>query len=137
MIASASMVLPTPTLLMVIGAGSNFNPSITGIAAAMGATVGDSFSYSLGISGQGMVANKACTRVEAWMRRYGWITLFFLAVVPNPLLDIGGIIAGVLRIPMRRFLLAVLAGHTLKFLVAAHLGSSAIGLLNQLANLTP
>ena len=33
-------------------------------------------------------------RTEAWMRRRGWLVLFLLSVLPNPVFDLAGIAAG-------------------------------------------
>jgi len=61
------------------------------------------------------------------MERYGVGTVFVLALVPNPLFDIGGIIAGASRMPVWKFLLSCMAGKVLKNILFALLGSYGIG----------
>jgi membrane protein YqaA with SNARE-associated domain len=46
--------------------------------------------------------------------------LLALSVVPNPLFDLAGITAGVLRYPLWGFLAVVLVGKLLKFLALAY-----------------
>ena len=59
-------------------------------------------------------------RVHRIVERRGGLALFVLAVVPNPLFDIGGIAAGSLRYPISRFILWVGLGKLLKFIVVAY-----------------
>ncbi len=56
------------------------------------------------------------------MRRYGLWVIFVLALIPNPVFDVAGIICGVLRIPVWKFLLAAGAGKVLKATIIAYLG---------------
>ena len=56
-----------------------------------------------------------------WMRRRGWLLLFLLAFLPNPVFgDLAGVTAGALRYPQERFLAVVLAGKLLKFVGFAY-----------------
>jgi membrane protein DedA with SNARE-associated domain len=48
--------------------------------------------------------------------------LLFLAAIPNPLFDIAGFVAGVVRYPVWKFLLNVWAGKTIKAILFAALG---------------
>ncbi len=54
------------------------------------------------------------------MCRRGWLLLFLLAFIPNPVFDLAGVTAGALRYPLERFLAAVLAGKILKFVGFAY-----------------
>ena len=49
-------------------------------------------------------------RLGIWMRRPGWLLLFLLAFIPNPVFDLAGVTAGALRYPLERFLAVVLTG---------------------------
>ena len=49
-------------------------------------------------------------------------SFFVLAVIPNPLFDIAGITAGVIRFPVWKFLLTAWAGKTLKAILFAGAG---------------
>ena len=46
------------------------------------------------------------------MERRGVLVMFVMSVIPNPLFDIAGAAAGVVRMPLGRFFLAVLAGRS-------------------------
>ena len=59
------------------------------------------------------------------MKRYGMWAVFGLAVIPNPLFDIVGIVSGVLRIPVWRFFFACWAGNVIKATAIAFAGMGA------------
>ena len=65
------------------------------------------------------------------MQRRGFLTLFVLSAIPNPLFDLAGISAGVLHYPVARFLLACWLGKTIKALALAYLGSVSVGLIER------
>jgi uncharacterized membrane protein YdjX (TVP38/TMEM64 family) len=56
------------------------------------------------------------------MDRYGGWFFFILAAIPNPLFDVAGIAAGVVRFPIWKFLLSAWAGKTLKAILFAGAG---------------
>ncbi len=92
-----------------------------GLVAGGAETVRELTGYFLGYSGRGVVGEgRASQRLRAWMRRRGWLLLFLLAFIPNPVLDLAGVTAGALRYPLERFLAVVLAGKTLKFVSFAY-----------------
>src|SRR5574340_252328 len=106
MLSNASLILPIPGVLFTSAMGAVFNPWWVALAAGSGATLGELSGYMAGFSGQGIVENrKWYDRVSAWIKDYGDFTIFVLALIPNPLFDIGGMVAGALRMPLWRFLL--------------------------------
>jgi uncharacterized membrane protein YdjX (TVP38/TMEM64 family) len=78
-----------------------------------------------GYSGQTLVQNnRYYPRVALWMQRFGVLALFVLAVLPNPLFDVAGMVAGALRMPPRRFLIGTAAGKILKNIAFAYMGDA-------------
>jgi len=55
--------------------------------------------------------------------------LLVLSAIPNPLFDLAGMAAGMLRYPVSKFLLACWIGKTFKALVIAYLGSFLRGMI--------
>lgn len=130
LIGNASLVLPLPTFMAAFAGGGLLDPLAVGVIAAAGATIGELTGYLAGSSGRATIENRETyRRVHVWMRRRGLLTLFVLAAIPNPLFDIAGMTAGVLRFPVPSFLLATWAGKTVKFLVIAFLGAGAVSLI--------
>mgnify|MGYP001155568034 CR=1 FL=1 len=84
--------------------------------------------YLAGFSGQGVVENrKWYDRISGWMKKYGGIIILVLAIIPNPLFDIAGMVAGTLRMPLWKYLLWSWPGKCFKMLLFA-LGG--VGILN-------
>ena len=122
LLASGGMVFPIPSLAATCGAaGLDLNLIVVGILAGIGETLGELVGYSIGFGGQSVVQRRRIyKRARAWMIRWGIGVLFLLSIIPNPIFDFVGIAAGALRYPMKRFLIIVWVGKTLKGLIIAH-----------------
>lgn len=129
-ISSATLFLPVPGLALTTLVGSLLDPVTVGIVAGLGQTVGELSGYMAGYSSQGiMERGRWYTRVEGWMSRnelVGEIVVFLLALIPNPLFDAAGMIAGALRFPVWRFLIAAGLGKILKNILFAYAGTLGI-----------
>ncbi len=124
-LGNATVVIPAPVILSAFIGGSIYNPVLVGIVVALGATIGELTGFMAGIGGRiAITDHKHFKRVEKWMTKSGFLTIFILAVIPNPLFDLAGIFAGVTNYPVKKFLLATFLGKSLKFLTVALLGSN-------------
>lgn len=133
LLGNATVVLPAPSLLLVFAMGSAFPPLLVGLVAGAGEALGELTGYGLGFGGQAVIENqKVYGRMVAWMQRRGGITVFLLSAIPNPFFDLAGIAAGMLRYPLRRFLLFCWLGKTLKTTMVAWAGSQSIAFIEQL-----
>lgn len=123
MAASASIVLPLPSWLIIAAFGSVLNPYLVGMISAMGGTVGELTGYMLGYGGRiGLKDAPLYRRMVGWMNRWGGWAIFVLALIPNPVFDIAGAVAGALRMPVWKFMLYGLLGRTPKHVAFALLG---------------
>lgn len=130
LLANATLILPVPGVLFTSAMGVVFNPFWVAVAAGSGAALGELSGYLAGFSGQGIVERtKWSDRVEAWMRRYGPITIIVLSFVPNPIFDIAGVTAGVLKMPLGQFMLFCWIGKVLKMMLFAYGGSAVMKLI--------
>ena len=122
LLASGGMVFPIPSLAATCGAaGLDLNLIIVGVLAGLGETLGELVGYSIGFGGQSVVQRRRIyKRARTWMIRCGTGVLLILSIIPNPIFDFVGIAAGALRYPMKRFLITVWVGKTLKGLIIAH-----------------
>lgn len=121
LVASGGLVVPVPALAITCGSAAFLHPAAVAVIAGAAGTLGELTGYFLGYSGSDAVGRgRFYGRVEGWMRRRGWLILFIISAVPNPLFDIAGIAAGVLRYPLWRYLLAVGAGKQVKFFMVAY-----------------
>ena len=125
LITSATIILPVPGIVIIatLSTVPGYNPVLIGLAAGAGSALGEVTGYMAGFGGQLVFENnKYYVRLEQWMRRRGSIVIIVLSFVPNPLFDIAGATAGVLRYPIWKFLLACFAGKTLRYILVAAFG---------------
>jgi len=123
MLASASIVLPSPAIGVALVAGKILNPWLVGLTAGVAAGLGEITGYMAGLSGSSLAArSRFYPRVERWVQRWGVLTIFILAVIPGPIFDLAGIAAGTMRMPFRYFLIACVIGKVVRFVGVAWLG---------------
>jgi len=125
--ASATLVIPIPGLAMtsLIGTLSvnPWDPLLIGISSGLGATLGETTGYLLGYSGRMAIPDtRTYEKVVSWMRKWGSLTIFLLALIPNPLFDIAGLAAGILKYPLWKFILVGAAGRLPKHILFSYMG---------------
>lgn len=117
LVSSASLFLPMPGFLILFAFSTTFNPVWVGLAGASGGVIGELTGYLAGYSGREIIRNRrGYTRIEDWMRHWGSWTVFALAVVPLPIFDVAGTMAGALHFPLWKFLLVAWTGKSLKYI---------------------
>jgi uncharacterized membrane protein YdjX (TVP38/TMEM64 family) len=122
-VATASVALPIPYLLIVARAGSYLDPFVIGLVAGLAGTLGELAGYLIGIGGSGLVPHgRWYERARLWICTYGFWCVAIFACVPNPFFDAVGFAAGTLRYSWWRFALACMLGKSIKFLIAALVG---------------
>lgn len=127
-LGNATLILPAPSWAIVFAVGSALNPYWVGIWAGIGSAIGEMTGYLAGFGGSAVVENrKRYHQLERLMDRYGAWLIFALAAIPNPIFDVGGILAGTLKMPWWKFLGAAAAGKTVRFIVLALVGASIFG----------
>jgi len=126
-LSSATLILPVPGMALTVMAATVADPLLVGIFAGAGQAVGELTGYAAGATGTALAPERLTgSRLAVWMRRYGGPTIFVLALVPNPVFDVAGVLAGALRMPLVRYLAAAGCGKILRntglALAAAHGG---------------
>jgi uncharacterized membrane protein YdjX (TVP38/TMEM64 family) len=123
-LANATIFVPVPGVMFTSAMGAVFNPLFVSIAAGAGAALGELSGYMAGFSGQPVVeGSERYQRVVRWMEKYGDVTILVLAFIPNPLFDLAGIIAGILKMPIWKFLIYCVIGKILKMMIFAYAGN--------------
>ena len=121
LVASGGIIIPAPALVAVCIASARLDPLLIGLIAGFAETLGETTGYLLGYSGQGIITQtRLYLRLEGWLRRRGWLLLFLISVLPNPIFDIVGVAAGALRYPIWRFLAVVCVGKLIKWVTLAY-----------------
>ncbi len=130
LLANATILIPVPGVVFTSAMGAVFNPLFVSIAAGTGASLGELSGYMAGFSGQAVVENKKrYEQVVKWMRKYGDMTILMLAFFPNPLFDLAGLLAGMLKMPIWKFLFYCVIGKILKMMMFAYAGKWLINFL--------
>jgi membrane protein YqaA with SNARE-associated domain len=122
-VATASVALPIPYLLIVARAGSYLDPLLIAVIAGVAGMLGEMTGYLVGVGGSGLIPHgRWYERARGWIGTYGVWCIALFACVPNPFFDAIGIAAGTLRYSWWRFALACLVGKSIKFFIAAWIG---------------
>ena len=123
-LGNATVILPVPSLAVVFAGGGVFNPLLVGLFAGLGEPLGELTGYLAGYGGGAVIPEgPRFERIKGFMQRRGFLTLFILSAIPNPVFDLAGLAAGILRYPVSKFLFACWLGKTVKAVVIACLGS--------------
>ena len=134
-LANATIFVPVPGVVFTSAMGAVFNPLFVSIAAGAGAALGELSGYLAGFSGQAVVeGSERYQQVVRWMEKYGDITILVLAFIPNPLFDLAGIIAGILKMPIWKFLIYCVIGKILKMMMFAYSGYWVINFIDGIFN---
>jgi len=129
-LSNATLILPLPGIIFTSAMGAVFNPFWVAIAAGFGAALGETTGYLAGYSGQIVIDRKDWYEtMTMWMRKYGNLTILVMAFVPNPLFDLAGMAAGMLKLPFFRFLFWCSIGKIIKMLLFAYTGASLFKIL--------
>jgi len=123
LVSNATIILPMPGFLIIFALGAVFNPVLIGLAGATGGAGGEALSYVLGWTGRGVIQNRRLyDKAVQWLKRWGVWVIFVFAATPLPF-DIIGMVAGLLRFPFWKFLLALWCGKALKYVGVALAGA--------------
>jgi len=127
-LSSATLILPAPGLALTAVAGAAASdPILVGVVAGLGQAVGELTGYAAGRSGSALLPdNVATARLTRWIATRGPLIVFVLAAIPNPVFDVAGIAAGVVRMPVAVYFLAAAAGKIIKNVVVAG-GAGVLG----------
>jgi membrane protein YqaA with SNARE-associated domain len=127
LLSSATIILPIPGIAVIFALGATYDPYLVGLAAGAGSALGELSGYMAGYSGQGVFKkSRTYLRMEGWMKRRGWLVIFVLAFVPNPIFDLAGAAAGILKYPAWKFLFFCFLGKTPRSILVAFAGAWAL-----------
>jgi membrane protein YqaA with SNARE-associated domain len=125
LIGSASIIFPLPSSLFVFTSGAVLNPFLVGLSAALGCALGELTGFAIGTGGRKVMERKWEKQIkdtERMFQKYGgfWIILVF-AATPLPD-DVVGIVAGTLKYPLKKFVVASFIGKLILNLLLAYGG---------------
>jgi membrane protein YqaA with SNARE-associated domain len=126
LLANATILIPAPGLAIVSAMGSVFHPLGVGLAAGTGGAIGELSGYLAGFSGQAVIERTDIyERIKPWVQKFGGWAILVLSAIPNPFFDAAGIAAGMVKMPLRTFLISVWIGQLIKMTFFAYAGQSS------------
>jgi membrane protein YqaA with SNARE-associated domain len=132
-IGNATLIIPAPVFVVACAAGVLYGPIGVGLVAGLGSALGELTGYLAGAGGKALLPQgKHYEQLHRFMQRHGMLAIFLLGAIPNPIFDVGGLIAGALRMKVWKFVLAAWAGKAIRLGVTAWACQSGIPLLEQL-----
>ncbi|MBI4173261.1 MAG: VTT domain-containing protein [Candidatus Aenigmarchaeota archaeon] len=139
MLGSASIFFPViPSVLIIPATAVFLNPMLVGVAAGAGAALGELTGYFAGEAGRRLVRDRysgLVDKTEAWSKKYGiFMVIILFAALPLPA-DIVGILAGMAKYDVKKFVLANFIGKSIKFTAIAVAGAYGISWLQSMFGL--
>jgi len=139
LVCNASIIIPVPIHMSIIIAAaemmtevSPWSPVLVVLTASIAGTLGEISGYYAGYLGKKILFDgntPGYNSMASWMKRHGPLAIFLISLQPILPVDIAGIISGVSRIPLWKFLLPCWAGKFLKYLIWWYFGSSLLNFL--------
>ncbi len=128
LLSSATILIPSVALgaALKFGAAATLSPVLVGLLSGIAAGLGETTGYIAGRSGAELARVQervVYQRIARWVARRGGLTVFVLATIPLPLIDLAGLAAGALGMPYWRFEVACIAGKIARFVPVALLGA--------------
>lgn len=118
-ISNGTVLLPASSILYVVIASRIFNPWICACVGGIGAALGEQVGYICGYMGKRVIVeNKLYSCMERWTERYGVKIVLLFAILPLPLFDIVGLLAGSTQMHWRTFMVVCIIGKVIKMVFA-------------------
>jgi membrane-associated protein len=125
LIATSTILFPFPIdLAMFFTPALGLHPLLVSLAVGTGAAFGELTGYYLGVGGGTIKTVKKSRLTKFFVKffeRAGFLTILITAFIPFPF-DIIGILAGISKYDVRKFLLATAIGKIFKAMVIAYTG---------------
>lgn len=131
LLASASVVFPIPGAASVFVGGAVWNPLLVGLASGIGASLGEVMGYLVGFGGRGLVLpdnikNKWWVTFQKIFHTHGFVTILIIAMIPLPIFDYVGILAGSMGYSIYKYYLATLIGRSIRNYIFALAGAKIL-----------
>jgi membrane protein YqaA with SNARE-associated domain len=132
-IGNATLIIPAPVFVVACAAGVVYGPIGVGVVAGLGSALGELTGYMAGAGGKALIPQgRRYEQLRRFMQRHGMLAIFLLGAIPNPIFDVGGLIAGALRMKVWKFVLAAWVGKAIRLALTAWACQSGLPLLEQI-----
>lgn len=113
-VTNSTVLLPASSLIIVLEYARVINPFLVVFFGALGATTGELIGFFVGRAGSRVISKKWFGRVKQKFEEhpYRWVLLF--ALIPVPIFDMAGIIAGSAKLNVFKFYSSCFCGKVIK-----------------------
>lgn len=137
-LGNATVVVPAPAFVVACAAGPIYGALATGLVAGLGAGVGEMTGYMAGYGSTAVLSQgRLYQRMHQLIQRYGALVIFIMAALPNPLFDMGGLIAGALKMPPWLFFISTATGKAVRLTLVAFVCVGGLPWLSGVFRLPP
>lgn len=120
-VGNATVFIPAPAFVVACAAGPIYGSLATGLVAGAGSAIGELTGYMAGYGGTAVLPQgRIYQHLHTLMRRFGPLMIFVMAALPNPAFDVGGLIAGALKMRPLVFVAATAAGKATRLTLVAY-----------------
>ena len=117
-LANATVLLPSPSLMIAASCAMIMNPILVALCAALGSTLGEFVGYAFGSVTEDLSPKFKALLEKLTLKIHSQVILVFvLAVLPLPVFDIIGIYSGGTKMNLFKFFAACFLGKFIKMLV--------------------
>ena len=133
-LTNATVLLPSPSLLLAASCALVLNPWLVAVLAALGSALGELVGYAFG-----NVTKEISPKFKSFVDKIDekvkneTLLVFILAALPLPVFDVIGVYSGGIKMNLFKFFLACLSGKFLKMVFYTRI----YGILAWLVNLLP
>ena len=135
-------IFPGPTTVAIFFLSGRYQPFWVAVSAGVGSALGETSSYLAGYGSNAVIdkigdgpAGIRRSRlwqwfehnIAKWMVANPALTILLFSLIPNPLIDVAGIVAGRTGYPLLRYLAATIVGKIGRFAIVAYLGRLWLG----------
>ena len=129
-LANASVLLPAPSVLVVVQYALILNPMLTAVCGSLGASLGEMIGFLTGAHGGNLLPSRFRNKILSVMPKYPYLVVFCVSVIPLPIFDIIGLISGAMRLNRAKFFACCLLGKLIKMVSFAGTASYLLRFLD-------
>lgn len=127
LLGSATVFLPAPGLLSVGISATQSDPLLVAVIGALGASLGEGTTFLFGYTSNkffNLEKHKFLKKFKTKLfDRWGEIVILAFAFIPNPFFDGIGMIAGISKFPIKKFLILTFIGRLSRYIAIAYASS--------------
>ena len=132
-LANAILFLPSGRGAVMVAGALVLNPMAVALLTGIGGAIGELTGYALGHSTR-KVVKPGKVKVPGWLSRgaegHMALTILAVSIIPNPFVDVIGVVVGRVGYPVKRFLAYSILGKVVQSIAFVYLALWNISLLS-------